>query len=102
MSALQIIFCVYGLLLIAGGYFGYAKAKSKMSLVAGAVSGVLIFIGVFLGGTAGFVIFITVSAALTVVFLKRLLKTKKFMPSGMLMILSLGALILSLSGMMNK
>ncbi len=83
----QILFLVYAVLLISGAFIGF-KAGSKASLIAGSISAVLCFLGVYLLGTqprTGYIFLLVLNAALVIVFSKRFLKTKKFMPSGMLL-----------------
>ena len=96
MPVVKIIFLIYGILMLGGGVMGYVKAHSKPSLIMGIISGILIFIGVYLMGSnakTGMMLVTAVSGMLTMVFLLRLLKTHAFMPSGMLRLLSAGVLI---------
>ncbi len=105
MSAFKIVLIVYGLLMLGGGYMGYAKAGSKMSLIMGIISGILIFVGVALmGGStmAGTILVTGVAAALSAVFLIRFMKTKAFMPSGMLLVLSVVVFIICLMEVMKQ
>ena len=100
MSFTQILLAVYAVMMMGGGVLGYKKAGSKMSLYAGVVSGIVILAGVLLAGRdpkLGFGIVALVGFSLSIVFAIRLKKTKQFMPSGMLLILSLLAAVLSLS-----
>ena len=86
----QVALAVYALLLAGGGYMGYAKAGSRPSLIAGTASAAVALLALaltFLGGF-GFWIGLILSVALTIMFGVRLSKTGKFMPSGMLLILS--------------
>ena len=92
------VFVIYGVLMLLGGIFGFVKAGSKASLIVGIISGILIFAGVALLGsayTAGRAILTFTSFILSGVFGIRLFKTRKFMPSGMLLILSLVASFLA-------
>jgi uncharacterized membrane protein (UPF0136 family) len=92
------VFVIYGILMLAGGIFGFVKAGSKASLVMGIISGILIFAGAALLGpayTTGRAILTFTSFILSGVFGIRLFKTRKFMPSGMLLILSLVASFLA-------
>lgn len=91
MSADQIILLVYVLLLEMGGLMGFLKAGSKASLIASSIFAaiLLLFIFVFPIGYAWIVL-----AFLLVFFGMRLAKSKKMMPNGMMVILSLIALIL--------
>src|SRR5512133_2222888 len=87
----------YILLLVAGGLFGFFKAKSKISLITSVISAALLILTAIpgllsprLGSGMAYVIM----AILLVVFGIRLAKTNKFMPSGMMLLLTLMALVL--------
>ncbi|MBI2925860.1 MAG: TMEM14 family protein [Verrucomicrobia bacterium] len=83
---------IYIVLLIAGGLFGFFKAGSKPSLIASVVFGaalVLCAVGLLAG-----IVTDVLLAALLVVFGMRLGKTKKFMPSGLMLVLTLLTLAL--------
>ena len=84
---------VYIVLLVIGGIIGFLKAGSKISLIMAVVSAALLSL------CAAHVVFLPymadiLLAALLVVFGMRLAKTKKLMPSGVLLILTLLALAL--------
>ncbi len=77
----------YGLLAIGGGIMGYTKSQSKMSLISGSISGVLLLLGgiVALQGISwGLTLAAVVTIALIAVFAVRLFKTQKFMPAGLM------------------
>ena len=83
---------VYGVLVIVGGVMGYAKAKSKPSLIAGGLFGIIAIVGALLmmqHNASGFYISLTASFLLLLFFSRRFSATKKFMPSGLMMALSL-------------
>jgi len=90
----QILMAVYGVLLIAGGVMGYVKGGSRVSLFAGAITG-----GLCVGATwlsvdqpaDGFTIGSLIAFLLTGVGINRLAKTRKFMPAGMILVLSVVA-----------
>lgn len=85
----------YGIVALVGGIIGYAKAKSKVSLISGGTSGILLIVGgiVALGGqTWGLVLAAAIAAGLIVTFIVRLIKTKKMMPAGAMIILGVAAL----------
>ncbi len=82
---------LYGLLLAAGGTMGYVKAGSRPSLIAGLASGAiaLVLLGVTFGSPrVALMLAILLGAAMSAVFAMRLKKTGKFMPSGMLLAVS--------------
>jgi uncharacterized membrane protein (UPF0136 family) len=86
---------VYILLLLAGGLIGFLKAKSKVSLITSAVFAALLILttlrGVFQPGFAlGLANVILV--ALLLVFTVRLSRTKKFMPSGLILVATVAVL----------
>ncbi len=84
---------VYIVLLVVGGLIGFLKAKSKVSLIMSVVFAALLTLC-----AAGIVFQYYVAdillAVLLVVFGMRLAKTKKFMPSGMMLVITLAALAL--------
>jgi len=87
---------VYGVLMILGGVMGM-RAGSKVSLYAGAGSGVLLLVAWYVTGiqlAAGLWIGAAISLLLCASFAMRLKKTGKFMPSGMLLAVSVVALVL--------
>jgi uncharacterized membrane protein (UPF0136 family) len=94
----------YGILTLVGGIMGYIKAKSQASLISGLISGsLLIFAGIaqLMGQSWGLTLAAVISAVLVIVFILRLVKTRKFMPAGMLILASLaslGAIVYEISG----
>ncbi len=104
MTRLQLVGLVYGILLTSGAYFGW-KAGSQVSLIMGLVSGALVLLFVWLAGgnfTVGAWGIAVVSALLTVTFILRFIETKKMMPSGMLLLVSLVVLIFTLIQIFKK
>ena len=91
------ILWIYIILLLLGGLMGFLKAGSKVSLITSAVAAALLVVTTIRGlfqpnfrqGLAD-----AIMAALLIVFAIRLAKTKKFMPSGLMLILTLAALAL--------
>ncbi len=84
---------IYIVLLVIGGLIGFLKAKSQISLimsVAFAAALSLCATGVVFQPYVADILL----AALLVVFGLRLTKTKKFMPSGMMLVVTLLALVL--------
>ena len=87
----NIILIAYALFLFIGAFMGF-KAGSKISLIAGVVSGCLVLLGTYFLGVNvrnGYIFLTVLNGLLTVVFLLRFLKTHSFMPSGMLLTASL-------------
>ena len=84
---------IYIILLIVGGLIGFFKAKSKVSLVTSAASAAILILCV-LGVIFKAYVADIVMALLLVVFAVRLGKTKKFMPSGMMLVITAVALAL--------
>lgn len=76
---------VYAVLMAGGGIGAFLKSGSKPSVISGVVSGVLLGVAYAKDNvTAALVL----AGVLGVVFTLRLVKTKKFMPAGLLLILS--------------
>jgi uncharacterized membrane protein (UPF0136 family) len=91
----KIIFIAYALFLFVGGYFGWKKG-SMVSLAMATGSGLLMLLGVWLMtiNPKGAYIFLScVTGFLCAVFLIRLVKTQNFMPSGMLLTVTLAIFI---------
>ena len=86
MSWNQVVWA-FSALLIVGGVVGFLKARSKASLIASVASA----IPLALAAAAILPSWVVplVLGSLVVVFAKRLATTRKFMPSGMLLILTL-------------
>ncbi|WP_155539084.1 TMEM14 family protein [Tolypothrix sp. PCC 7601] len=95
---------VYGILALIGGIIGYVQASSKISLLSGSVSGLLLILAAFLqlqGQIWSLFVAAFITAALVVFFSLRLAKTRKFMPSGLMIILGVLALILMVNQMVG-
>ena len=86
---------IYILLLLAGGLVGFLKAGSKVSLITSAISAAALVLtaipGLLAPGLARGLADV-IMAALLVVFAIRLAKTKKFMPSGLMLVITAVAL----------
>jgi len=98
MQTPSIIVYVYAALVGAGGLFGYLKAKSLPSLLAGEMSFLLLLAAGYALGTGkawGLPLAIGLSLFLLVFFSLRYVKSspRAFMPSGLMAILSLLALL---------
>ena len=88
---------IYIILLIVGGLIGFLKAKSQVSLVMSVAFAVVLILAAIRGVlepafARGLVN--VVMALLLVVFTIRLTKTKKFMPAGLMLAITIVALAL--------
>ena len=87
------ILWIYIVLLVVGGLIGYFKAKSPVSLIMSVLFAVALSLC-----AAGIIFKDYVAdiflAALLVVFAIRLAKTKKFMPAGLMLVVTLITLAL--------
>jgi uncharacterized membrane protein (UPF0136 family) len=86
---------IYIVLLLVGGLIGFLKAKSQISLIASAIFAALLVLTTLPGlfqPRAALGISNVIMIIIVVVFAFRLAKTKKFMPSGMLLVLTIVAL----------
>ncbi|NDJ25414.1 hypothetical protein GS682_28005 [Nostoc sp. B(2019)] len=91
----------YGILAIAGGIIGYIQANSQVSLISGSISGLLLLFAAYFqlqGQTWALILAVLVTSVLVVVFAFRLIKTRKFMPAGLMTILGM----LTLAVMVNQ
>jgi uncharacterized membrane protein (UPF0136 family) len=88
---------IYIVFLMVGGLIGFFKGKSPVSLITSGISAAILILttvpGLF-GPSFARALANVVMAALVVVFTIRLAKTKKFMPSGLLLVVTLVALFL--------
>lgn len=83
---------MYIALLIAGGLVGFIKAGSKASLIASSIFAVVL--AMFALEIFPFRYHLIVLGVLLVFFGKRYMKSKKFMPAGLMVVLTVGALVL--------
>jgi uncharacterized membrane protein (UPF0136 family) len=91
------ILWIYIVLLVAGGLVGYLKAGSKASILTSVIFAALLILcsihGIldakFASALADIIL-----AVLLVFFGWRLSKSKKFMPNGLMLVLSLATLVL--------
>jgi len=92
MNSVTILW-IYIVLLVMGGLIGYFKGKSRVSLIMSLAFAVAL--GLCAAGTISSAIVADILlAALLIVFAMRLAKTKKFMPAGLMLVLTVAALAL--------
>lgn len=94
---------IYALVVLLGGVMGYLKAKSQASLVSGLGSGIGLLVAWFVCRQiplAGLGLATLIALMLLVVFIMRFSRTRAFMPSGMMMVLSLAATVIFSLGLL--
>ena len=82
---------LYAILLILGGVMGFIKAHSKISLITGSISGILVLLACKIGSKSpkeGYLFISAISLVLSIFFATRFSHTGAFMPSGLMLILS--------------
>ena len=105
MEAAKIYFIVFGVLTIAGGIVGYAKAGSVASIIAGSITGVLLLVAAFLlpeYRTAGLATAFIISLLLAAQFVPKFIRTGRVMPAGMMSILCVIGLIAAIVAWVKK
>jgi uncharacterized membrane protein (UPF0136 family) len=93
---------VYAAIMMLGGVAGYVKVRSKASLIAGVGMGLGLLVsgfGVWNGSYNSAVVAVVIAALLVVLFAIRYAKTRRFMPAGMLAVLSVVAVVVFWSGL---
>ena len=105
MDATQLYFLIFGALTIVGGIIGYVKAGSLPSIIAGAITGVLLLIaGALLPQhrAVGLATAFIISLLLAVQFVPKLIRTGKMMPAGLMSILSVIGVIVAVIAWLKK
>jgi len=101
----KIYFIVFGLLTIAGGAMGYVKAGSTITLVAGAISGILLIVAALLLPSHAVIALVLggfISLLLAVQFVPAFVRTGKMMPAGMMSLLSILGIVFAIAAWMRK
>jgi uncharacterized membrane protein (UPF0136 family) len=105
MEGSKIYFIIFGILTIAGGVIGYAKAGSVASIIAGSIAGVLLLVAAFLlpeHRAVGLATALIVSLLLVAQFIPKFLRTGRIMPAGMMSILSVIGIIVAIVAWIKK
>jgi uncharacterized membrane protein (UPF0136 family) len=101
----KIYFIIFGLLTIVGGVMGYVKAGSTASIVAGAISGILLLVAAYLLPAhlaVGLAVAVVVSIALAGRFVPAFIKTGHVMPAGLMSVLSVIGVIVAIVAWIKK
>jgi len=105
MDATSIYFLIFGALTIVGGVIGYVKAGSLPSIIAGAITGIVLLVAGWIlptHRTAGLVMALIVSLLLAVQFVPKLIRTGKMMPAGLMSILSVIGIVVAIIAWLKK
>ncbi len=97
MVAIAWISIIFGLLVLGGGIMGFVKAHSMPSIIMGIVSDLLFNVAAlacFRNQRWGAVLSLALAALLALFFLVRFLSSHKWMPAGIMFLLSLSVLAL--------
>ncbi|MGH7829164.1 MAG: TMEM14 family protein [Candidatus Binatia bacterium] len=97
MKAPGIVTLLFGLLVLGGGIIGYTTAGSMASLIAGSAFGLGLLasgLGVLRGKNMGFLFAPLLTLLLIAVLGYRFVQSGEFIPSGLIAVLGLVALIL--------
>ena len=101
----KIYFIIFGLLTIIGGVIGFVKAGSTASIIAGSISGILLFAAAFLlpqNLAVGLILAGVVSILLAGRFVPAFLKTGQAMPAGLMSVLSVLGVIVAIVAWIKK
>jgi uncharacterized membrane protein (UPF0136 family) len=105
MEAAKIYFIVFGVLTVAGGVVGYAKAGSVASIIAGSITGVLLLVAAFLlpeHRAIGLATAFIISLLLAAQFVPKFIRTGRVMPAGAMSILSVIGVIAAIVAWVKK
>ena len=105
MDGTQLYFLVFGALTIIGGVIGYVKAGSLPSIIAGAITGVLLLVAGWILPTqrqVGLVTAFVVSLLLAAQFVPKFFRTGKVMPAGLMSILSAIGIVVAIIAWLKK
>lgn len=95
MNKITLTLMTYSALLAGGGLFGYLKAGSLASLIMSGTFAILILLSIYINKESpamGYKVSYGLLAFLSAFFLYRTVLTGKFMPAGMLAIITLGVI----------
>jgi uncharacterized membrane protein (UPF0136 family) len=105
VDAARIYFFVFGLITIAGGIIGYVKAGSAISIVAGAISGILLIVAGYLlpqHREFGLGLGLFTSALLAAQFLPRWLRSRRLVPAGVMSVLAIIGIVIGVASWLRS
>ena len=105
MDVTRLYFLIFGAHTILGGVIGYVKAGSVPSIIAGAITGVLLLVaGALLPEhrAAGLAAAFIVSLLLAAQFVPKFIRTGKVMPAGLMSILSVIGIVVAVVAWLKK
>ena len=105
LEAIRFYLFLFGVLTVAGGIMGFVKAKSRASLIAGTIAGLLLLAaGYEVGarGAVGLVLGLVVSLALAARFGATFKKTRKLMPHGLMALLGTVGVLVTALGLIGR
>ena len=84
----KLVSLIYGVMLILGGVMGFLKAHSKVSLITGALSGLIVLLSCKIKSKSSYLYVSAISLILAGFFSYRFAHNHVFMPAGLMLILS--------------
>ena len=84
----KLVSLIYGVMLILGGVMGFLKAHSKVSLITGVVSGLIVLLGCKVKSPSSYLYISAISLVLAGFFSYRFAHSHALMPAGLMLILS--------------
>lgn len=101
----KIFYIVFAVIAIGGGVLGFVNAKSRASLIAGSISGLLLLAASFFipaHPIAGLIIGIVTSVMLAGKFIPDYIHKKALIPGGLMALLSAASITLTLLAWYKK
>jgi uncharacterized membrane protein (UPF0136 family) len=106
LEAIRLYLFAFGVLTVAGGIMGFVKAKSRASLIAGTIAGVLLLGAAYEvsapRGTVGLVLGLVVSLALAARFGATFKRSRKVMPHGLMALLGTVGVVVTVLGLLER
>jgi uncharacterized membrane protein (UPF0136 family) len=105
LEAARIYFLVFGILTIAGGIIGYVKVGSVVSIIAGAVTGILLLVAAWIlpiHREIGLALALLTSAVLAGQFIPRVFRTRRLVPAGVMSVLSVIGIVVAVAAWIGK